>query len=160
MKRFKNLVIGGIQSKIFNLILYTVVLLTVAFMAVALYQSNMLANVVGESGQRQKAAISEITGGVMDQVVVQSLGRSNKTEARFADDMFSAAAERVAFMADCVGKVFSNPASYAVQPFAGPDPADDGVWTAKVIYANGADEQDEAIRTKLGLLANLTDPLG
>ena len=159
MKRFKNLVIGGIQSKIFNLILYTVVLLTVAFMAVALYQSNMLANVVGESGQRQKAAISEITGGVMDQVVVQSLGRSNKTEARFADDMFSAAAERVAFMADCVGKVFSNPASYAVQPFAGPDPADDGVWTAKVIYANGADEQDEAIRTKLGLLANLTDPL-
>ena len=159
MKRFKNLVIGGIQSKIFNLILYTVVLLTVAFMAVALYQSNMLANVVGESGQRQKTAISEITGGVMDQVVVQSLGRSNKTEARFADDMFSAAAERVAFMADCVGKVFSNPASYAVQPFAGPDPADDGVWTAKVIYANGADEQDEAIRTKLGLLANLTDPL-
>ena len=110
MKRFKNLVIGGIQSKVFNLILYTVVLLTVAFMAVALYQSNMLANVVGESGQRQKAAISEITGGVMDQVVVQSLGRSNKTEARFADDMFSAAAERVAFMADCVGKVFSNPA--------------------------------------------------
>ena len=159
MKRFKNLVIGGIQSKVFNLILYTVVLLTVAFMAVALYQSNMLANVVGESGQRQKAAISEITGGVMDQVVVQSLGRSNKTEARFADDMFSAAAERVAFMADCVGKVFSNPASYAVQPFAGPDPADDGVWTAKAIYANGADEQDEAIRTKLGLLANLTDPL-
>ena len=159
MKRFKNLVIGGIQSKIFNLILYTVVLLTVAFMAVALYQSNMLANVVGESGQRQKAAISEITGGVMDQVVVQSLGRSNKTEARFADDMFSAAAERVAFMADCVGKVFSNPASYAVQPFAGPYPADDGVWTAKVIYASGVDAQDEAIRTKLGLLANLTDPL-
>ena len=35
MKRFKNLVIGGIQSKVFNLILYTVVLLTAAYMALS-----------------------------------------------------------------------------------------------------------------------------
>ena len=42
MKRFKNLVIGGIQNKIVNLILITVLLLTAAFVAVSSYNSNML----------------------------------------------------------------------------------------------------------------------
>ena len=159
MKRIKNLVIGGIQNKVFNLILYTVVLLTAAFMAVSLYHSRMLTQVVGESSQREKAAISEITGNVMDQVVVQSLGRSNRTEARFADEMFSAAAERVTFMADCVEKILSRPDAYGVHAYGAPDPKDDGAWTAKVLFARDADEEDEAIRTKLGSLANLTDPL-
>lgn len=31
MRKFRNLVIGGIENKIFNLILITVILLTVAF---------------------------------------------------------------------------------------------------------------------------------
>ena len=53
MRRFKNLVIGGIQSKVLNLILYTVLLLTVAFMAVSLYQNKMLTQLAGESSQRQ-----------------------------------------------------------------------------------------------------------
>ena len=52
MKRFKNFVIGGIQSKVFNLILYTVLLLTAAFMAVSIYQNNTLTQLVAESSQR------------------------------------------------------------------------------------------------------------
>ena len=37
MRRFKNFTIGGIQSKVFNLILYTILLLTAAFMALSIY---------------------------------------------------------------------------------------------------------------------------
>ena len=159
MKRFKNLVIGGIQSKVFNLILYTVILLTVAFMAVSVYHSNMLARLAGESSQRQQAAIGQITDEVMDQVVTQSLDRTNLTEARFADEMFDAVKKRVVFLADSTARLFDHPGDYAPRPYAAPDPDDDGVWTAKVIFANGVDPNDPAIVQKVGLLANMSETM-
>ena len=54
MKKIKNFVIGGIQSKVFNLILYTVVLLTAAFAVVSIHQNNTLAKLASESSQRQQ----------------------------------------------------------------------------------------------------------
>ena len=159
MKRFKNLVIGGLQSKIFNLILYTVVLLSAAFMAVSLYHTRMLGDVVEENGQRQQAAISDITGNVMDQVVAQSLGRSNGTEARLADEMFAAAGERVAYLAEQTATLFARPQDYPARPWTAPDPRDDGTWTAKAVLAPGVDAGSPAVADSLGLVANLSDSL-
>ena len=76
MKRFKNLVIGGIQNKIVNLILITVLLLTAAFVAVSSYNSNMLSQLAGESSRKQRASITEITSTVMDRVVIRSMERT------------------------------------------------------------------------------------
>ena len=157
MKRFKNFVIGGIQSKVFNLILYTVLLLTAAFMVVSIVQSNMLAKLAGESGQHQQAAITEITSATMDQVVTLSLARTNHTEAATADRLFQTAANRVAFLADYAAKLFAHPEDYGPQPYAGPDPKDDGTWTAKVLYADGVDPDDPAVAGRMGLLANMTE---
>ena len=159
MKRFKNLVIGGIQSKVFNLILYTVLLLTAAFMAVSIYQNNTLTQLVGESSRRQQEAIGDITGQVMDAVVEQSLARSNRTDAEIADALFGSAAQQVTFLADCATKLLAQPENYAARPYAGPDPADDGNWTAKVIYAEGVDPDDPALSAKLGLLSNLSETM-
>ena len=72
MRKFKNFVIGGIQSKVFNLILYTVLLLTAAFMSVSISQNNTLTQLAAESSQRQQTSIGEITGRVMDVVVEQN----------------------------------------------------------------------------------------
>ena len=156
MKRIKNLVLGGIQNKVFNLILYTVVLLTAAFMAVSVVHSNMLTRLAAESSRKQRAAIGQIADEVMNQVVTQSLSRTNRTEARFTDEMFKAAAGRVTYLANSAAELLAHPEAYAPQPYSGPDPADDGVWTAKVIYADGVDAADPAIAAKLGLFANLS----
>ncbi len=159
MKRFKNLVIGGIENKVFNLILITVILLTAAFMAVSVNQNNMLARLANESSQRQQASIDEITGEVMDQVVRHSLARSNRTEADIANALFEAAGERVTFLADCATRLLANAEDYAPKPFAGPNPADDGAWTAKVIFSPGVVTKDPTINRKVGLIANLFDTM-
>ena len=159
MHRFKNLVIGGIQSKVFNLILYTVVLLTAAFTAVSIFQTNMLTQLAAESSQRQQEAIGQITGQVMDAVVEQSLARSNRTDATIANAMFEGEAQRVVFLADVATKLFAHPENYATQSYAGPNPADDGTWTAKVIYADGVNPDDPAIKAKLGLISNLSEAM-
>ena len=159
MKRYRKLVIGGIQSKVINLILFTVTVLTVAFIVVSLVHSSMLSKLSKESGQRQQASIAKITDGVMDSVVTRSLARANGMEARIADEMFKAAGERVTFLADRATKLLAHPEDYQPRAFAGPNPSDDGVWTAKVIYAPGVVSKDPIIRQKVGLLANLFDTM-
>ena len=159
MKRVKNLVIGGIQSKIFNLILYTVILLTAAFMLISFYQTKTLTEVAEESSRMQQESIGEITGQVMDAVVEQSLRRSNQTDAAIANAMFEGAAQRVTYVADYASELFAHPENYAPAACESPDPADDGTWTAKVIYADGVDPDDPAITEKLGLIGNLSEAM-
>ena len=157
MRKFKNFVIGGIQSKVFNLILYTVFLLTAAFIALSIYQNNTLSQLVADSSQKQQEAIGEITGRVMDVVVDQSLERTNRTEAAIVDAMFTDEARRVLFLADYATKLFAHPEAYEPKPYSGPRAEDDGKWTAKVIYAPGVDPEDPAVKGKLGLVANMAE---
>ena len=157
MRKLKNFVIGGIQSKVFNLILYTVFLLTAAFIALSIYQNNTLSQLVADSSQKQQEAIGEITGRVMDVVVDQSLERTNRTEAAIVDAMFTDEARRVLFLADYATKLFAHPEAYDPRPYSGPRAEDDGKWTAKVIYAPGVDPEDPAVKGKLGLVANMAE---
>ena len=157
MKRYKKLIIGGIRSKIFALILFTVLLLSLAYMAVSLVHSNMLSKLVSESGDKQQSSIARTSSALMDQIVTQTLARSNRMEARLADEMFDAVRDRVAFLSDYATKLFAHPDDFEPQPYSGPDPKDDGVWTAKVIYVEGTDPADPAIASKVGLLSNMFD---
>ncbi len=157
MKRFKHLVIGGIQNKVFNLILAAVILMTAAGMGISVFYNQVLSQVVTESGEKQEKAITEITSSVMEQVVVQSLSRTNRTDAQIADTLFRTFRERVTFLGECAGKLLVHPEAYVAKPYAAPDPADDGTWKAKVIYAEGVQEDDPALVEKLGLLSNLSE---
>ena len=157
MKRYKNFTVGGIQSKVFNLILYTVLLLTAAFMAVSIYQNRMLAQLAADSSRQQQEDIGDITGQVMDAVVVQTLERSNRTDAAIADAMFTDEARRVMFLADYATKLFAHPEEFEPKPYHGPRAEDDGTWAAKVIYAPDTDPEDPAVKEKLGLVANLSE---
>ncbi|MBO5556341.1 MAG: SpoIIE family protein phosphatase [Oscillospiraceae bacterium] len=84
MKRIKNLVIGGIQSKIFNLILLTVILLTVAFSAVSLHHASMLEQLALESNQQMLEAIQADTEDVIDGID----GAQTDWNARTADALW------------------------------------------------------------------------
>ena len=159
MKRFKNLVIGGIQNKVFNLILLALILLTAAFSVVSLYHTHMLENLAAKSNVQQQEAIENITTAVMDQVVVTTMERSGKTEALIANDMFNDVRNRIRFVAGFVEAVFKDPDNYPQKPLTGPDPSQDGQWTAKVIYAEGTVPEDPAVSAKVDMLARLTDAL-
>lgn len=159
MKRLRKLIAGGIQNKIFFLILTTVLLLSVAGIVISLNQSRMLSELVDSSNRQQKEAITEITSSVMDQSVSQTLERSNRSEALIADGMFDAAGDRMTFLADCAAKIFASPGDFEPQPFSGPNPAKDGEWTLKVIYADRTNRNDPAINAKIGLMANMAETM-
>ena len=159
MKKVRNLIIGGIQSKVFNLILFTVILLTAAGIVLFLNQNYMLSEVVSETSKKQQETITEITSAVMDQEISQALERANGYESRIANGMFEATGERIAFLADCLTRILANPGDYAPKSFSGPDQARDGEWKMKVIYADGVDRENPDINATVGLAANLEETI-
>lgn len=157
MKKIRNLVIGGIENKIFNLIIFTVLLLSAANLIVYLHHNRMLSRLASESSQKQEKAISDITSDIMDTVVTQNLQRANKGDALIVDQVFIDARNRVDFLADYAAGLFDHPDRYSPGSYAGPDPAKDGEWTAKVIYADGVNPSDPKLKSRLGLAASMTD---
>ena len=74
MKKYKNITIGGIQQKIFNLVLITVILMMVVNSVVILHQSRQLSSLVEETSTAQKQSMAEISDQPMTEEELQDLG--------------------------------------------------------------------------------------
>ena len=157
MRKIKNLIIGGIENKVFNLILFTGILITAVFLAVTQYQSKMLATLTAETNARQQTAITEITTDLMDTVVKESMDRTTGLESMIADELFSDLKTRVEMLGEYATKLYANPESAPQMPYAAPDPARNGEILAQLILAEGVDESDPDLAFRLGVAANMSD---
>lgn len=157
MKKYKNLVIGGIQQKVFNLMLVTVILLVAAYTAVIVYQAVNLKKLTAETNLRQKEAIAEISSTTMDAVVAESLASRTEMSAKLADDLFTKLSSTVRILADSAEDLLQSPELYSARPIALPDASMDGKITMQLVGETGSMPEDPATLEKLGLLANLSD---
>ena len=157
MKRVLNLVIGGLQNKIFNLVLVTILLIVAAYTAVIVYQTSNLQTLVMETGAKQSESIEEISNRSMDAVATDSLGRTTELEASIADNFFRAAAEDVTMLAKYAEHLFSESKSYPARTVAFPDAARDGVVSVQLMLDENVDIADPEIAAEIALLGNMTD---
>ena len=157
MKKLWKLVIGGIETKIFNLILFTIILLSVAFTVISLSQSRMLASLTSETGTRQQEATSGIISETMNTVMRSAMERDTAQEAQLVDKMFRDIRSRVMMVGDYAAKVFADPDSFPAKPYAGPDASLNGQLVAQIILAEDVDPEDPEIAARAGLLSNLSD---
>ena len=157
MKKFKNLVIGGIQQKVFNLVLVTILLLIAAYTAVIVYQSSSLKKLTAETNLRQKEAIAEISEATMDAVVADSLTSKAEMAAMLADDLFVRLSSTVQILADNAENLLQTPELYSARPFALPDASMEGKISLQLVGETNRMPEDPAVLEKLSLLANLSD---
>ena len=155
LKKFKNLVIGGIENKIFNLILITGILITAAFIAVTAYQYNTLVNLTTETNGRQQTTMTAMMDELMDQVVNNTLSQRTELEAYIADEMFGDLAAQVMMLEEYAGKLIRGEIEVSPAAYATPDPAKDGVTTAQLILKRGVNAG--SLKEKLGLVANMSE---
>ena len=153
MKRIRNLVIGGIENKVFNLILAAVLLTTLVFMSGFIYQNRMLEQLSAESSEKQQEAITGFIGEVMDEVVANVMDHDTEMQATIADDMFHDLATHVQMMGDYAQILFDEGESVGPNVFAAPDPALDGEITTQLILAPGADE--EALADRIAIAGSM-----
>ena len=157
MKKFRNLVIGGIETKVFNLILITIILLAVALGIITMSQNNMLAELTAETSVKQQESTSAIISETMNTVTRDSMLRTTEMEAKITDEMFRSTRARVAMVADYATKVFANPESFPAKPYSGPDASKQGQLVAQILWPESVDQEDPAIQERAGLTANLSD---
>ena len=157
MKKYRKLVIGGIESKLLILILFTGALIAMAFLVMTGYQSRMLSRLKMETSARQQESISEITGSVMDQVVQENIARFTQMQAAGTDEMFKRLELRVRVVAEYTAKLLADPESYSPAPYAPPSAELDGILSAQATYAAGVDPADPLISGRMGLIANASE---
>ncbi len=157
MRKFKNLVIGGIQNKIFNLILLTVILLVAAFTIIMLYQGSMLRSLSQDTYAKQDRTVSDATAAVLDEAVRASMQNSTMQNAMLTNELFDDLKLRVSLIGSYAEKILRDPDSVPPAEVHEPNKDDDGKLTAMVLYANDEAANDPVLAEKLHVAANLTD---
>ena len=155
MRKVKNLVIGGIESKVVNLILITVLVISLAYNGAIIYQNRVLTQLSTENNEKQEQALTQIAGGVMDAVVESGLNDKTTLQAQLTDEVFHNLAIRVQIMGEYAEKLLSDPEGNPRKEYAAPDSARNGEIVAQTILASDVDE--EAVADRIGLAANMSD---
>ena len=159
MKKFKNITLGGIQQKMFNLVLIMLVLVMASYSVMIVYQMNNLTGLVTETNEKQKEAITAISQETMDAVISGSMGSRTQMQAYIADDLFSETADTVQTLADYTGMLFASPERSSARETALPNAALDGAGSVQLLMEAGVDINDPAAAVKLGLIGNLSEML-
>lgn len=157
MKKFKNLTIGGIQQKVFNLVLFTIIILILVYGVALFYQSRKLASIVKDSSASQKNTISAVSGDTMKAVLENNMTQSVQMEAYIAKTLFDDAEGVVTVIADYAEKILSSPGSFPYQRVSLPDKDKDGEISVQVLTEEGVSIYDPGVSAKLGTVGNLAD---
>ncbi|MBR2652915.1 MAG: hypothetical protein IKD59_00030, partial [Lachnospiraceae bacterium] len=152
MKKIRNLVIGGLEQKIFNLVLFSIILIVLAFMGVAVYQTRSLSSLFQKTSEEQKTAVTDSTTAIMEGVIDTTMTREASLEAYIADSMFREVAAQVITLADITRDLYANPDGLREVPSYAPDPQKQGIPSVQLITAAGVDTENPEIAREIGLL--------
>ena len=154
MKIIKGIKIGGLQQKIFNLMLIFIAALVAAYVAVSVWQQRSLTGVVQETSARQQASIAEVSEQTMEGVLNASMARTTALQAYIADDLIGDVRTDVLTLQAFATELFAHADSFSAHPFAPPDRANEGIASAMLIHEPGV---DPARSETLGLAANMSE---
>ena len=157
MKKIRNIVLGGIQQKVFNLVLVTVILMMAAYGIMIIAEYQRLSGLVEETGRMQKDSATEISRMTMDAVLDANMTQNVQMQAYIAGDYFGDVAGVVDLLADFTGHLFSEPEAYAPRSVSPPVRSGDGESCVQLLTEEGVDLTDPVIASKLGLIGNLSD---
>ncbi len=154
MKIFRGYKIGGLQTKIFNLMLVFILALVGAYAVVAVWQQRSLSAVVQDSALRQQASIADVSEETMEAMLSAFLTQSTALQAYIADDLFGEVRTDVLTLQAFASELFSHADSFSPHPFYPPDPANAGIPSVQMQHEAGVDPADSEA---LGLAANMSE---
>ena len=156
MKIIHGIKIGGLQQKIFNLMLIVILALVGAFAAVSIYQQKNLTHVVEEANAEQQTAITAVSEATMEGVLASTMAKTTALQAYIAGDLFGDVKTDVQTFQAFATELFANAEMFPPHPFSPPLAENDAVPSAYVLHEPGVDPQDSQM---LGLAANMSEIL-
>ena len=154
MKIIRGIKIGGLQQKVFNLMLIFIIALISAYAAVAAYQQKNLTAVVQRASAEQQASITAVSEQTMEAVLETSMSRSTALQAYIANDLFADVQTDVRTLQTFAEELFEHSGSFPAHPYAEPDPNNDGIPSVQIQHEEGVDPSGSE---DLGLVANMSE---
>ena len=154
MKIIHGIKIGGLQQKIFNLILIFIAALILVYTAVSAYQQKNLTTIVKDAGEQQQEAITAVSEETMQAVLNSSMLRTTALQAYIADDLFADVRTDVMTLQAFAEELFNHAENFSEHPYAAPDPANDGIPSVQMQHEHAVDPADSR---SLGLVANMSE---
>ena len=155
IKKF-GLTIGGLQQKIFNLVLVFVIIIGIVVGGISFYQYSLITELVSSTNEEQQESISAISANTMSQVIDGSMTKSNALQAYIAGDMFTDLKTDVVTLQTLATGLFEHMDSFEPHAFAVPDPANEGIPSAQVLWERGVNYESSEY---LGVAAHMTDTM-
>jgi len=155
VKRIRNLVIGGIESKVVTLLLISMLLVAGVFSVFMFTENRTLSELTESTSKRQLSAVTGTTSEVIHSVIVDSMDRDTELQARVTDAMFHDRAVGVRLVGDYAGQLLKNQDSVTRAKWQRPDASHEGELFVKALFADGVKESE--VEDRLGVLANMTD---
>ena len=154
MKNIKGIKIGGLQQKIFNLMLIFIVVFVGIFAAITVWAQKSLTALVRESGEQQQASITAVSEETMKAVLNTSMTQSTALQAYIADDLFGDVRTDVMTLQAFATELFEHEDSFSPHPVSAPSRANDGVASVMMIHEPDAVPEDSK---SLGLIGNMSE---
>ena len=154
MKYIRGIKLGGLQQKIFNLMLIFIIALIGIFAAVTVYQQRNLTKIVEEASVSQQESITKVSEMTMETVLELSMTKSTALQAYIAGDLFGDVRSDVETLKAFATELFAHSENFAPHPFYPPDKLKDGVPTVQFQHEPGVDPYKSE---SLALVANMSE---
>ena len=154
MKKIGGITVGGLQQRIFNLMLVFILALVGAYMAVSAYQAKNLERIVREAETGQQASIAAISEETMHAVMQGTLKKSTALQAYIAGDLFGDVKTDVLTLQTLAEEIFAHAEGMPQHAVPGPKAENDGVASVMALHEAGAGGGDSEA---LGLAANMSE---
>ncbi len=154
MKTIRGIKIGGLQSKIFSLILFLIVGLIGTYTVVFGIHMKHLSAIVQRTGAEQQASIKDTSESAMEAVMSAFLKRSTGLQAYIADDLFSEVRGNVTILQTVAEQYFGRADTLTPHAFAYPDAANAGKASVQMQHERGVDPNASR---GLGIAANMSE---
>ena len=155
IKKF-GITLGGLQQKIFNLVLIFVIIIGVVVGGISFYQYNLITELVSSTNEEQQESIAAISSQTMSQVIDGSMTKSNALQAYIAEDMFGDLRNDVVTLQTLATGLFEHKDSFEPHSFSVPVKANEGIPAAQVLYEKGVDYANSEY---LGVAAHMSDTM-
>ena len=146
--------IGGLQQKIFNLVLISILLLIGAYVAVTAWHQKNLTTIVQDASGRQQDSIIMVSEQTMKSVLDSSMAKTTALQAYIADDLFVDVKSDVLSLQSFATELFKHADSLPAARVAPPMNAQEGTACAQRVSEEGADPTESEL---LGIVANMSD---
>ena len=154
MRFFHGIKLGGLQQKIFNLMIIIILLLVGVYVGISRVMQKELTAVVEKAGVEQQASITAVSEATMEATLEASLTKTTALQAYIANDLFGDVKSDVLTMQSFATELFAHADSFTAHPVSAPSRENEGTVCAQLIHEEGVDPAGSDLA---GLAANMSE---